>query len=418
MSRRYRLKASDLAMVAGRAASVAEGKGLDHATLVSHAAFLLAQALETSPQVMRDTTLAGLLHDVGWIPLAAEFARSIGEQNAILREHPWRRSAPPVQLPALLNGHLDDVQSLLSELGLPQTVGDAIVQSHENFDGSGYPDGLEGEEISIEGRVLAVADHLVSALDLDKAQNVPSTVFERLDSVAGSILDPVMVEAAKALWSDPEASAELLDRSAAAVVLDDALFPLCGDFLDVDGGVARRWARFIGHLSDNYIPMVSRYSERVSELSATIAREMRLAPEEVAEIELAANLAEVGRMGLPPTLNFRFGAFTQDERDVLKAYPIVGERILAPVRQVAPIFNAAISHREKYNGSGYPEGLVGEEISLGARIISVATAFVSLTQSTPERPGYEPSSALEILIEQGTKLFDGLVVDALEQVVS
>ncbi len=128
-------------------------------------------------------------------------------------------------------------------------------------------------------------------------------------------------------------------------------------------------------------------------------------------------LHDIGKIGIPSELLRKRGPLDSGEREHMREHPEIGARILEPVerlRQLAPLVR--FSH-ECWDGSGYPDGLAGEQIPLGARIISVCDAFDAMVSDRPYRGGRSTAEALvELRAHAGTQ-FDPAVVEAFEQAV-
>lgn len=419
MEGRYNLKVSEFARSMGRAVDAAEGKRLGHAQCVSHLAFQLARQNDATPEELRDIVLAGLLHDVGWVLLAPELARTLGGSAAeLLRKHPLEEGLLERESRLLRGEHVVVIETFLSALGLPKSVANDIGLMHECWDGGGVPDQLEGGQIPLKALILAVADHAVTLLDQSITEpSLSEPVLESLRAHAGDRLEPGLVDDACRWLAEGENWSRLSDVEEYEGILDEALYPLYGDFVDLHGDAVELWLDAIGQLADMYHYIVPDHSTKVRRLAGSIAQELMLSEDDVREVEIAAGLAEVGRVGLPLPLVFRVGPYSEDERELLRAYPTIAERILEPLRAVRPIFQAAITHREKLNGSGYPEGLIGDEIPIGARIISTADTFVALTNNNPQRPAYSNSVGVSIIQSEASKLFDQAVTDALATVI-
>lgn len=409
------LKVSELVRTIARAADAAEGKQLGHARCVSHLAYLIAMEEGVDPHGCRDVLLGGLFHDLGWLLLAPDVARVTGgDEGTPLARHPVGDPSVRAELRPLLTSHTRTVGPFLEELGLPDSVAEVVREMHDPWDRAGRdPTGT-----ALGANILAVADHAISLADADlNGKGYPEPASNALDDAADKLLDPELTECALNLLESPDLWSRLTSQDEFEAVADEALYPMFGDFLDLASSATDHWFDLIGRLADYYHPMVPNHAARVKRLAGEVARRFGLSEEEARKVELAACLAEVGRIGLPNPLVFRLGAFTQEERELLHAYPTITERICQPIRAASSIFRSAITHREKLNGTGYPEGLVGDEIPLGGRIISVADTYIALSVDTPARPAYEPENGLQIIQGEATKLFDGLVVDALEEVV-
>lgn len=156
---------------------------------------------------------------------------------------------------------------------------------------------------------------------------------------------------------------------------------------------------------------------RVKAYAADIARVMGADPETTDALESAACLHEIGRLGVPDNLIGQPGSLTLEERDKARAYPLIGERILAPVPFAGPVCAIVRHHQERYDGKGYPFGLAGDDIPLGARILAVADSYDTLVSAHAGRPGLGHEEALSRLKAGSGSQFDPAAVAAFEAVV-
>ncbi len=128
------------------------------------------------------------------------------------------------------------------------------------------------------------------------------------------------------------------------------------------------------------------HSSRVSAYAAEIARELGLTKREVEQVELAAQLHDVGKIGVPDELLTKEGPLTDEERRQFGWHTVIGEQILRPLFQDRPGVLAAVRwHHERMDGRGFPDGLEGDCIPLPARIIAVADTFDAMTTTRPYR---------------------------------
>lgn len=168
----------------------------------------------------------------------------------------------------------------------------------------------------------------------------------------------------------------------------------------------RRLARMI----ELQAPVLAENSRRVAESSAQIAELMGLPQDEVEVIRLAAELRDIGYLRLPPSI-FDGGELNRSEVEQIRRHPLIGKQILAAVpslRELAPI---VLHHHERWDGSGYPEQLAGEDIPFGARIIAVADVFNAVTSRRPHRNAYATADAVEHLTHSSGELYDPEVVE-------
>ncbi|MGB9301688.1 MAG: HD domain-containing phosphohydrolase [Anaerolineae bacterium] len=158
------------------------------------------------------------------------------------------------------------------------------------------------------------------------------------------------------------------------------------------------------------------HSRRVSVHATAIAREMSLPGGEVENIGMAALLHDIGKVGTKESILNKPGKLTAEEGDHIRSHPLIAASILEPITPLAEVI-AYIKHvHEAYDGGGYPDGLTGDEIPLGARIIAVADVFDAMTSPRPYRPAIEEKVVLDHLREEAGKQFDPTVVEAFLKV--
>jgi putative nucleotidyltransferase with HDIG domain len=157
----------------------------------------------------------------------------------------------------------------------------------------------------------------------------------------------------------------------------------------------------------------SGHSLRVKEIAVDIGRELRCSDSELEALEWGGLLHDVGKIGVPDAVLLKQERLTKEERMIMNAHPVKGAEIIAPVTKLAPELPIIRHHHEWYNGSGYPDRLMGDEIPRLARILHVADAFEAMTAARPYR--MKPLTAEQALGElrkfAGIQ-FDPIVVDA------
>jgi HD-GYP domain-containing protein (c-di-GMP phosphodiesterase class II) len=123
------------------------------------------------------------------------------------------------------------------------------------------------------------------------------------------------------------------------------------------------------------------------------------------QLSLAAKLHDIGKVGVPDVILNKPGVLTEEEFDVVRQHPVIGERILAPIIRNLNILATIRSHHERINGAGYPDGLSGQSIPLLARVLTVADCFDALTTARAYRPAMRVDQASEILRDGAGKQF-------------
>lgn len=158
-------------------------------------------------------------------------------------------------------------------------------------------------------------------------------------------------------------------------------------------------------------PYTVGHSARVTQYAVAIAESMMLGSEEVEEIRLASLLHDLGKIGVPDHILNKAGRLNEEEYTAIKMHPALSMRIIEPLPHLENLIPIIYHHHERYDGQGYIEGKVGENIPLGARIIAVADAYEAMTSDRPYRSALAPDEArLELRRNSGSQ-FDPTVVD-------
>jgi len=159
------------------------------------------------------------------------------------------------------------------------------------------------------------------------------------------------------------------------------------------------------------------HAEQVARYSSVIAREMGC-PDEMAEgARIASRVHDIGRVSISDMILLKPGPLTELETEIMRTHPVVGAQILDALEFPWAVKPAVRYHHERLDGSGYPEGLMGEEIPLLARIVAVADVIAAMTSDRPYRSAFSREEALSELKENAGVKYDDRAVSALEQAV-
>jgi HD-GYP domain-containing protein (c-di-GMP phosphodiesterase class II) len=154
------------------------------------------------------------------------------------------------------------------------------------------------------------------------------------------------------------------------------------------------------------------HSERVARIAVELGREMGLEGDELGDIYLAGLLHDVGKIGIRDTVLKKPDALTTEEQEHIKQHVTIGYSILADLRQIRNLLPGVLYHHERYDGAGYPDGLVGENIPLLARILAVADAYDAMSNARPYRGAMPCRKVEEILTKGMGTQWDKQVVEA------
>ena len=163
--------------------------------------------------------------------------------------------------------------------------------------------------------------------------------------------------------------------------------------------------------------VTSGHSKRVTNLTVDLAREMEINETEILHIRRGALLHDIGKIGVADSVLLKRGALEPGERQEMQRHPQLGYDILKSVSFLRKALDIPHYHHEKWDGSGYPRGLKGEEIPLAARIFAVVDVHDALTTDRPYRNAISSAESLEYIREQSGKHFDPAVVDAFVEMM-
>lgn len=159
------------------------------------------------------------------------------------------------------------------------------------------------------------------------------------------------------------------------------------------------------------------HTRRVSVLMMRFGEHMQIPAAQWDAIKQGALLHDIGKLGIPDAILLKPGSLTQREREVMQQHAVYGYNILAPIINLRQTLDIALYHHERWDGSGYPYGLTGEQIPLVARLFAVTDVFDALTSDRPYRPAWTHTQAVEYLREQAGRLFDPKVVELFLEIV-
>jgi putative two-component system response regulator len=165
-------------------------------------------------------------------------------------------------------------------------------------------------------------------------------------------------------------------------------------------------------------PYTQGHCDRLSKYSVALAEQLKLPEEIQVALRRAGIVHDIGKVAVPEHILLKPGPLTPEERKIMEQHPLTGERICAPLKSFRRVLPIIRYHHEKLNGSGYPDGLKGEEIPLTARVLQTVDIYDSLTTDRPYRKAFAPQAAFAMMNEEVKKgWWDGSLLNEFEALI-
>jgi putative nucleotidyltransferase with HDIG domain len=188
-------------------------------------------------------------------------------------------------------------------------------------------------------------------------------------------------------------------------------------YTPLDGGATDR-VRALFEQAASVDATFREHSEHVADLSVRVGRELGMSGRELELLGLAAAVHDVGKLSVAPEILAKPSALDDEEWESMRGHPAAGAELLEPCDAPPEVLEIVRSHHERWDGAGYPDGLAGDEIPLGARIIAVVDSYCAMVESRPYRPPRGPAGArAELLAGAGTQ-FDAQCARAAYRLVA
>ena len=152
------------------------------------------------------------------------------------------------------------------------------------------------------------------------------------------------------------------------------------------------------------------HSQRMAEMASRVGENMKLSPEDIETLHWAGILHDIGKIGVPDEILNKKGTLTKKEWVIMKEHPVIGAQIVEPVKHLSAVSPIIRAHHEKYDGTGYPYGLTGEDIPLGSRILAVVDAYVAIRDSRVYSEAHTHEEAIAELRRSSGTQFDPVIV--------
>ena len=300
--------------------------------------------------------------------------------------------------------HAALAKELAAELGLADSVCDALGVAYEQWDGKGWPGALSGEDIPVAARLAVLAEYTEVA---HRVRGV-AAARELARRRAGVQFDPALVDC---LDADADAIFGGLDEISTWTTVIEAEPALTRRLSDDEFDSA---LLAIANFVDLKSPYTLGHSRAVAELSAAAGTDLGLEVAEVRTLRRAGLVHGFGRLGVSNGIWDKPGPLTTGEWERVRMQPYLTGRMLEQSVALSPLGAVAIQHRERLDGSGYSRGLSGSAISRPVRVLGAVDAYQSMREPRPHRPARNPDeAAAELRAEVKAGRLDGDAVTAV-----
>jgi two-component system, cell cycle response regulator len=314
-----------------------------------------------------------------------------------------------------------EVQLGLATLASPRALVLFDLDGFKEYnDAFGHPAG--------DGLLIRLAARLADAVGSDgKAYRLGGDEFCVLVSPGRNGVDPLLAACSAALNERGEGF-DVTTSFGVVLLREEADTPTLALQLADRRMYARKGGRRMSAAHQSRDVLLRTLSERrpdvqlrlrdIGELALEVGRELHMGPEGLDEVARAAELHDVGKIAVPDAILDKPGPLDPVEWSFMRRHPLIGERILLAAPALRPVARLVRSSHERFDGSGYPDGLRGDEIPLGARVVTVCDAFDAMTSERPYREAVTKADAIGELRRCAGTQFDPMVVDAFCRVIA
>jgi HD-GYP domain-containing protein (c-di-GMP phosphodiesterase class II) len=411
------LRLGELLASVSLATDLGTGQPLGHALRTCTIAAALAEAMGCGPDEVRTVHQFALLRFLGCTSDAAETAAEVGGddvainaamapvvmgsnremlgqyvRSVALGQSRQRRIrlvarglADPKGMERSLSTHCEVGAMLAARAGLKPSVVEALGHAYERWDGKGFPAGLEGDAIPLAVRIVIVAR------DADLAVALGEKAAAWMSERRGRAYDPSVVDAFERVGHDVISALDDRDEWDTALASEpEPVTTVEPDDLDA---VLAAFADF----TDLKSPWIRGHSRHVASLAEEAGRQAGLDDTACDGLRQAGLVHDLGRVAVENGIWDKPGPFTTSEWERVRLHPYYTERILARCSPLASLVDAAASHHERLDGSGYHRSLPAHALSRGDRIMAAADVYSALTADRPHRPAHADDEAVRML---------------------
>lgn len=349
----------------------------------------LAEAAELPPEIRAELALAGMLHDVGAFSLKVRLAALAFDSDDI--SHPYVGYR-------LLRGYA----------GFERVAG-MVRYHHAPWSSTGHAKRVYLPEQEL-GNLLCLADRVDTLLPRINGSPVDITlILARVRSLEGRMFNPWWVRALETMVQDqPFWDALMSHNEGMSGLIPDAHNPL------LSAAEIFRLSRLISQIIDFRSRFTATHSRGVAATAAALAREVGMNENDQARMDIAGELHDLGKLGIPAELIIKPAALDDKEMHVMRKHAEYGQEALTGVPGMEDVAVWVGQHHERLDGKGYPKALADKAIGLGSRVMAVSDVFTAVAEDRPYRAGMNLPDAVRVLTGMvAANALDGDVVTIL-----
>jgi len=435
------IRLSDVISALSVALDLTEGQPMGHAIRSCLLGMRIADELQLPPDQRSDLYYALLLKDSGCSTNAARLFQIMGaDERAAKREikfEDWTKASisglryllrnvlPGASFPQrawrilqiglqqrannadLIGARCERGAQIARQIGLSEATAQAIHSLDEHWNGGGYPESLRGEEIPLLARILNVSQ----TAEVFAHRSGPRAAVKAVAERGGRWFDPEIVRVVQSLEHDHDLWRRVQSSDAREHVLSmepGIALPASPERID---SICQAFAQVI----DAKSPYTFHHSVGVAEAASLIADQMCLAPPTCTLVRRAALLHDIGKLSVSNAILEKPGKLTAEEWTIMRMHPAYTRTILRNIRGFDQLAYVAAAHHERLDGTGYPEGLTSEDMSIPARIIAVADVYQALTEKRPYRESLPLDVVFAMMDRDAPHRLDAECLRALKQ---
>ena len=366
------LNYNDLLSAISLALDVQEYKNMGHARRVAYISLRIAKMLNLNEEDIKKIYYSAFLHDIGKGDVYEDFNT----------DEWWKHSVRGSEV--------------VKKLPFGKHFSEIIRYHRENYDGSGYFK-LKGDAIPLGAQIIFIADQLdiryTSLIGKEREYNIRNNIKEFIKNSSGKMFNPLVANALFELtrqekfWLDYK----YFDIKSVLKTVEPK------DTISIEIDELEDIAEVFAQIIDNRSRFTYNHSKGISDLAYHMARVIGYDEETRRKIKIAGLLHDLGKLAVPNFILDKPDKLTEEEFMAIKSHTYYTKKILKEIGGIDDIAEWAANHHEKLDGSGYPEGLKGDEIGEIDRHIAVCDMYQALTEDRPYRKGLEPKQAIDII---------------------